>query len=332
MKALVTGGAGFIGSHVVDELIDREWEVVVIDNLSVGERKNVNKKAKFIKGDIRDETFVRSFMNGVDVIFHFAYDATECKSIFSPVLDTDINLKGSMIVLKEAINAGVQKFVFPSSVLVYGKPLSVPTSEDHPLMPDDPYSVSKMAFEHYLRVYYELGKIKPYIIRFNNTYGPRLRLDNPYKGATQIFISRCLKKQKPTIFGDGLQRRAFTYVEDLKAPIVEIINFDDLIGVPINLGSEHVHTITEVAKTICKLTGVDEELEYLPARQKDIKDAWCDVTRMKRYFGFSCETKLEDGLKKTIEWAKKEPDNIFKYDWPIEIPSLVEDIYAKRKI
>ena len=130
-------------------------------------------------------------MNGVDCVFHFAYDATECKSIFSPVLDTSINLVGSMTLLKEAINTGVKKFVFPSSVLDYGKPKKLPIKEDHPRIPDDPYSISKMPFEDYLRIYHELGVIDPYIIRFNNTYGPRLRLDNPYKGATQIFISRC---------------------------------------------------------------------------------------------------------------------------------------------
>lgn len=331
MKALLTGGAGFIGSHVCDELIERGWEVVILDNLCIGEKQNVNPKAEFVEGDIRDAETVNYCMRGVDTVFHFAYDATECKSIFSPVLDTDINLFGSMVVLKEAINAGVKNFVFPSSVLVYGKPQILPIPETHPRIPDDPYSVSKMAFEDYLRVYHELGKINPYIVRFNNTYGPRLRVDNPFKGATQIFISRCLQGKNPTVFGDGSQTRAFTFVEDIKKPIVECIDHNELINNPINIGSDCVHSIKEVAETIIKLTNPSLKLEYLPKRKKDIDHAYCDVSKMQKLFNYKCNTNMEEGLKKTIEWARGRRIK-FKYDWPIEIPSLVEETYVKRKI
>ena len=331
LKCLVTGGAGFIGSHVVDELIDRGHKVIVLDNLCVGEEKNVNRCAVFINGDIRDETIVEKCMKDVDVVFHFAYDATECKSIFSPVLDTDINLKGSMVVLKEAINAGVEKFVFPSSVLVYGKPKYLPINESHPLVPDDPYSVSKMAFEHYLRVYYELGKIKPYVVRFNNTYGPRLRLDNPYKGVTQIFISRALVGKSPKVFGDGEQTRAFTYIDDMKKPIVDIIEYDELINVPINLGSEFIHSVNDVANIVIENTIPCVEIEHIEKRQKDIKHAYCDVTKMKTILNYECKTTLEDGLKKTIGWARGRVSK-FEYNWIIEIPSLLENVYKEKKI
>lgn len=331
MKILVTGGAGFIGSHIVDELIDNGHKVVVLDNLCVGEKRNVNKKAIFIKGDIRDEKIVKECVKGINVIFHFAYDATECKSIFSPVLDTDINLKGSMVVLKEAINAGVEKFVFPSSVLVYGKPQKLPIPETHPRIPDDPYSVSKLAFEEYLRVYYELGMIKPYIIRFNNTYGPRLRLDNPYKGATQIFINKCMKGEPITIFGDGSQTRAFTYVEDIKSLIVEVIEYDELINKPINIGSNFIHSVKEMANIVRSLFPKPLPLmTYLPKRKKDIDHTYCDVSLMETLM-YKCPTTLKDGLAKTIEWAKDE-DTDFKYDWPIEIPKLLEKIYKVKLI
>ncbi len=236
-KALCTGGAGFIGSHVVDELIDRGWDVIVLDDFSVGEHKNINKEAKYVKVDIRNAQLVKAFMNNIDVVFHFAADATECKSIFSPVLDADVNIIGGLTVLKEAINAGVEKFVFSSSVIAYGKPKYLPMDEKHPLRPDDPYGVTKMAFEQYLKIFYELGKIKPYILRFNNTYGPRLRIDNPYKGAVQIFIKRCLQGKNPLIFGDGKQTRIMTYVNDIKKPIVDVLDYPELINNPINMST-----------------------------------------------------------------------------------------------
>ena len=332
MKALVTGGAGFIGSHVVDELIERGWTVVVLDNMMVGERVNVNDKAVFINGDIRRADTVKALMQGVDAVFHFAYDATECKSIFSPVLDTDINLYGGMIVLKEAINAGVKKFVFPSSVLAYGKPTQLPIPETHPLIPDDPYSVSKVAFEHYLRVFHELGVIDPYILRFNNTYGPRLRLDNPYKGVTQIFITKCLNEESPTIFGDGAQTRAFTYVEDIKKIIVECIEHDELINTPLNIGSDFIHSVKDVAEIIKNEINPKIKLKYLPKRQKDIDHAYCDVSKMNKVFKYKCPTGIEEGLKKTIEWARTQGDKEFEYNWTVEIPRLLEDTYKDEKI
>jgi len=330
-KVLCTGGAGFIGSHIVDELIDRGYDVIVIDNLSVGERKNVNPKATFVKGDIRDEQMVRAFMNNVDAVYHFAYDATECKSIFSPVLNADINIKGGLVVLKEAINAGVEKFVFPSSCLVYGKPQELPIPEVHERIPNDPYSVTKMAFEEYLRIYYELGKIKPYIVRFNNTYGPRLRLDNPYKGVTQIFISKAFKHQNPCVFGKDDSKRAFTYVEDLKKPLVDIIDKPELINSPINFGTNETHTITDMAQIVIDLIDPTLKIDYLPPREKDIKNSYIAVNRMKLHFGKIPDTTLIEGLKKTIEWARGQ-NNEFKYDWPVEIPSLLDDKYGKRQI
>lgn len=332
MKCLVTGCAGFIGSHVADELIDRGYEVIGIDDLSIGERKNVNKKVKFIKGSILDKQLIKIFMRGVDVVYHFAYEATECKSIFSPVKNTEINLLGSMTVLKEAINAGVEKFVFPSSVLLYGKPQYLPIKEDHPRVPDDPYSISKYAFEEYLRVYYELGMIKPYIIRFNNTYGPRLRLDNPYKGATQIFINKALKGKKPCVFGDGAQTRAWTYVEDIKKPIVEVIEYDELINNPINIGSDFVHSVKEVAEEISEQINNNKELEYLPKRSKDIEHAYCDVTKMEKTFNYKCTTDIKKGLMKTIAWARTQEDLKFKYNWIVEIPKLLDNRYKEEKI
>ena len=331
-KALVTGGCGFIGSHVVDELVDRGWKVVVLDNFSVGETKNMRNDVTYFVGDIRDEAKVRMVLRDVDVIFHFAYDATECKSIFSPVLDTDINLRGGMILLKEAINAGVRKFVFPSSVLAYGVPQELPMKEDHRLTPDDPYSVSKVAFESYLRVYHELGVIDPYIIRFNNTYGPRLRLDNPYKGVTQIFIKKALRGEDLTIFGDGEQTRAFTYVEDIKRVIVDLVDHDELINKPINIGSDFVHSVNELADTIIEETNSEANVINLPKRQKDIDHAYCDVKLMQKTFAYKCQTNLKEGIAKTVAWAIKQPDDDFQYNWPVEIPCLLEDIYKEEKI
>ncbi len=332
MKILVTGGAGFIGSHVVDELVSRGHQVTVLDDLSVGEYKNIPRNVEFVLGDIRDAEKVRFCMEGKDAVFHFAYDATECKSIFSPVLDADINIIGGLTVLKEAINEGVETFVFPGSVIAYGVPKYLPMDEKHPLIPDDPYAVTKIAFEQYLRVFYELGKIKPYIIRFVNTYGPRLRLDNPYKGVTQIFISRTLQGKSPTIFGDGKQTRGFTYVEDIKKPIVDILDHPEFINKPLNIGSDFVHSIEDVANIITRIINPKIKPKYLPERLKDVEHAYCDVKLMEKVMGYKCKTTMEEGLKKTIEWAKKQDDIKFKYNWPIEIPSLMDEHYSKKQI
>jgi len=204
--------------------------------------------------------------------------------------------------------------------------------EKHPQKPDDPYSVSKMAFEHYLRIYDELGTINSYVVRFTNTYGPRLRLDNPYKGATQIFISRCLQGKNPIVFGDGTQSRAFTFIGDIKKPICDVIDYPELINNPINIGSNFIYTVKDVAQEIINQINPELELSFLPKRQKDIAHAYCNVSKMEKLMNYKCKTNIEEGLRQTIEWAKEQKPDGFNYEWPIEIPCLLENTYRDKKI
>ncbi|KKN99778.1 hypothetical protein LCGC14_0131990 [marine sediment metagenome] len=338
---LVTGGAGSIGSEIVRQICNYSYKSLIVLDSAESALYDLQQELKQngfhnfipIVTDIRDKNRMNALFgeHKPNVVFHAAAYKHVPLMEYNSYEAIKINIGGTKNVADLSVIHGVEKFVFPSSVLVYGKPQKLPIPETHPRIPDDPYSVSKLAFEEYLRVYYELGMIKPYIIRFNNTYGPRLRLDNPYKGATQIFINKCMKGEPITIFGDGSQTRAFTYVEDIKSLIVEVIEYDELINKPINIGSNFIHSVKEMANIVRSLFPKPLPLmTYLPKRKKDIDHTYCDVSLMETLM-YKCPTTLKDGLAKTIEWAKDE-DTDFKYDWPIEIPKLLEKIYKVKLI
>ncbi|MDD5148284.1 MAG: NAD-dependent epimerase/dehydratase family protein [Candidatus ainarchaeum sp.] len=333
-KVLVAGGAGFIGSHVVNELRKRKIEVRVLDNF-VGGNQNLgyfDDGVEVIEGDTCRKEDCKKALEGCDTVFNLAAHAAEGQSVFIPVFNAQTNLIGSVTLLAETINAGIRDVVFTSSIATYGKQKKMPIKETAPLNVEDPYAITKKAFEDYLRVYHELGQIDPYIVRFFNVYGPRQRMDDPYRGVVPIFINKCLKKENPVIFGDGLQKRAFTYISDVVEPICGIVGNKKLVNNPINIGTEKVYTVKKLAEEIIKKMDPEMKIEFIPKRTSDVKIAYCDTGKAKKLLKYRAKVSLSDGLDKTIEWAKGLGAQEFRYFDYTEIPKLTHGAYTSKKI
>lgn len=333
-KVLVTGGAGFIGSHVAEELFRRGKEVVVLDNF-IGGKENIEEfpeEIEVIGGDICNKEDCKKALEGVDTVFNLAAHAAEGQSVFIPVFNLSTNLLGSLTLLAETINKGIKDFVFTSSIASYGKPLSLPIKETNPLNPEDPYGITKKTFEDYLRVYYEIGQINPYIVRFFNVYGPRQRMDDPYRGVVPIFINRCLKGQDLIIFGDGGHTRAFTYIQDIVEPICDIVENKKLINNPINIGTEETHSVKELAEMVISKMRSHAKIRFIEERKTDVKIAYCDTTKAKNLLGYKAKVSLDKGLDITIGWAKKKGPQEFRYMDECEIEKLRPKIYGKKEI
>ncbi len=331
---LVTGGAGFIGSHLAQELEKRGNNVRILDNF-VGGKQNLNyfdDKIEVMEGDCCNRDDCKKAVKGIDQVFHLAAHAAEGQSVFIPEFNAQTNIMGSIVMLTEAINAGIEEFAFTSSIAAYGKPESVPIKEIAKLNPEDPYAVTKKTFEDYLRVYYEIGQIKPYIVRFFNVYGPRQRMDDPYRGVVPIFINKCLKGERPLIFDDGLQKRAFTYITDVVEPICDLVGKEKLVNNPINIGTEEVYTVKELAEMTIEKMKADVEIEFINKRTSDVKVTYCDTSKAKELLGYKAKVSLSEGMDKTIEWAKEVGAQDFKYFDYTEIPKLTHKSYTSKKI
>ena len=333
-KVLVAGGAGFIGSHVVNELRRRKIDVRVFDNFVGGEQnlKYFDDSVEIVKGDTCNKEDCKKAVEGCDTVFNLAAHAAEGQSVFIPVFNAQTNLIGSITLLTETINAGIRDVVFTSSIATYGRQKKMPIKETAPLHADDPYAVTKKAFEDYLRVYHELGHIDPYIVRFFNVYGPRQRMDDPYRGVVPIFINKCLKGENPVIFGDGLQKRAFTYISDVVEPICNIVGNKRLVNNPINIGTEKVYTVKRLAEEIVKKMGSKVKIEFIPKRTSDVKIAYCDTGKAKKLLKYRPKVGLSEGLDRTIEWAKELGPQEFRYFDYTEIPKLTHGAYTSKKI
>ena len=333
-RVLVSGGAGFIGSHVVNELEKRGNEVVVLDNY-VGGKNNLkyfSENVEIIEGNMCDREACKKALKDVDTVYCLGAHAAEGQSVYIPIFNAETNLMGSITLLTETINAEIRDFVFTSSIAAYGMPEKLPVSETAKLNPEDPYGVTKMAFEHYLRVYYELGKINPYIVRFFNVYGPRQRMDDPYRGVVPIFINKCLKGESPVIFDDGSQERAFTYISDIVEPICDIVGNEKLINNPINIGAEKSYSVKYLAEEIIKKMNVDLEIKYVPKRTSDVKIVYADVTKAKELLNYKAKVSFSEGIDETIKWAKEEGAKEFNYMDYFEIPKMAHESYKKKDI
>lgn len=302
MKVLVTGGAGFIGSHLVDKLIENGHEVIVLDNLSNGNKTNVNPAAHFFKIDIRDKKIVDIFRKEKpEVVFHLAAQINLRKSIENPEYDAEINILGSLNLLKCCVEYDVRKIVFSSSAAVYGEPQYLPVDEKHPTEPSSPYGVSKLSVEKYLKLFNETHGLDYIIFRYANVYGER---QNPRgeAGVISIFIDKLLRGERPIIFGDGEQTRDYVYVKDVAEATINAME-KNVKNEIINIGTGKEITVNGLFKKIRELLKVDiEPIHEKP--KKEVRRFFMNIEKAKKLLGWEPKTNLEKGLSNTIHYLK----------------------------
>lgn len=314
MRILVTGGAGFIGSHLVDRLIDKKHEVMVIDDLSGGESANVNPKALLVYRDLRDGAEYDISRFKPEMVYHLAANAAENKAQFSPIDITSRNYDAFIKVLTPFIKYGGRRFIFTSSIAVYGA-LQTPFKETDKPEPEDLYGISKLAAEQTLKVMSKVHGFEYVIARPHNVYGPRQNMRDPYRNVVTIWMNALMNNLPYYIYGDGKQKRCFSYIDDVVDALYNC-GFLDVSGKTFNIGADTSYTLNELAKSITLMYPPT----YLPGRPQEVKEAIADHTQAKKYLNYVDRTSLQDGLKKTWEWALKQG-----YQEPIyteiEIPS-----------
>jgi UDP-glucose 4-epimerase len=304
-KVLVTGGAGFIGSHVVDRLVLEGYEVRVLDDLSTGKLDNIQRnlssgKVELVKGDIRDASAVKQSLDGVNFVIHMAALVSVPLSVENPDLTFDINLLGTLNLLRSSIKEKVDRFVFVSSCAVCGDPESLPVTEQTRTNPISPYAESKLIGERYSLGFSERQLLNSVVLRFFNVYGPRQGM-NDYSGVITRFIERCKQKLPLTIYGDGSQTRDFVNVKDVAEAVLASMKSSKAAGEVFNIGSGKHTSINELAKTIMELAGVNSEISYEKSRSGDIKDSYADISKAKMLLGYEPKVSLSDGLQSLLE-------------------------------
>ncbi|MGC9104746.1 MAG: SDR family NAD(P)-dependent oxidoreductase [Candidatus Methanodesulfokora sp.] len=303
LRILVTGGAGFLGSHLVRALIKAGHSVRVLDNLSTGSLENIRDlPLEFIRGDIRDYDTVEAAVKNVDVIFHLAALIDVTESIEKPLDYLEVNVKGTLNVARAS--RGVSAVIFSSSCAVYGEPEFIPISEDHKLSPKSPYAASKASGEAYIISYSNLNGYRPVILRLFNVYGPKQT--KSYAGVISEFIRRALREEPPMIYGDGEQTRDFIHVEDVVDAMIRAMREERARGI-YNIGSGKATKIKDLAYLILKLAGKTEiKPVYMPPRPGDIRNSEADITRARRDLGFEPRVELDRGIEMLIDEMRGE--------------------------
>jgi UDP-glucose 4-epimerase len=305
MKVLVTGVAGFIGSHVADELITAGCEVFGIDDLSGGFERNVPAGVKFQRLSILEQQAIDALFQQqkFDAVFHLAAYAAEGLSHFIRNYNYSVNLVGSVNLLNAAINHGVGTFVFTSSIAVYGAG-QLPLREDVEPQPEDPYGISKYAFELDLRAAHEMFGIDYIIFRPHNVYGEKQNIADPYRNVVGIFMNQSLKGQSYTVFGDGEQTRAFSHIKDVAPIIANSINVPAARNTAFNIGADIPYSVNQLAKVVSNAMGVPLRINHLPAR-KEVIHAYSSHDKVKKTFGHEPKVTLEEGITRMAKWVKE---------------------------
>lgn len=308
MRVLVTGGAGFIGSHLVDAFVGDADEVVVLDDLSTGHADNVNAEARLIVGDVADPQAVAAAVDGAEVVFHLAAARAVLRSVEEPLESDRANTHGTLTVLEAARHAGVRRVVSTSSSSIYGGASLTPTPESAPLLPRSPYAVSKLAAEHYARIYWELHGLETVSLRLFNVFGPRQRPDSQYAAVIPIFIDALSSGRSPEVHGDGLQSRDFTYVDDTVAAfqVAAGAPAEVCAGRAYNVAAEGEHSLVELLDCLQRLLGVSVAPHHVAPRAGDVRHSRADCALARAELGWSAKIAFEDGLARTVAWFSAE--------------------------
>lgn len=305
VNSLVTGGAGFIGSHVAQHCMNLGHNVVVLDDLSGGFEDHVPKGATFIKGSINDFELIEKLFNNYkfDYVYHLAAYAAEGLSHFIRRYNYNTNLIGSINLINESVKHECKCFVFTSSIAVYG-PGQLPMTEEMTPIPEDPYGVSKYAVELDLKAAHEMFGLNYIIFRPHNVYGENQNIGDRYRNVIGIFMNQIMQGKPLTIFGDGTQTRAFSYIDDVAIPIAKSVTIKNAYDQIFNIGADKPYSVNELANVVASQFGVTPDINYLKAR-KEVLHAYSDHAKAHHVFGGSGTVTLNDGIRRMADWAKK---------------------------
>jgi len=300
---LITGGAGFIGSHLADRLVQRGATVRVLDNFSTGRAVNLaalSGRVEVLNGDLRDRSAVRRAVEGADVVFHQGAIASVPRSIEDPHVTFDVNVTGTLNVLVAAHAAGCRRVVFASSASIYGDDPVVPKEETMLPQPASPYAVSKMTGEHLCAVYHRLHGVETVSLRYFNVFGPRQDPDSPYSGVLTRFLSALRSGEAPTVHGDGQQTRDFVYVDDVVDANLGAATAPGVAGRAFNIGSGRATTLNDALQTLARVCHTDVCPRHEAARSGDIRHSVANIDRARRELGCAVAVPLEEGLARTV--------------------------------
>lgn len=303
---LITGGAGFIGSHLVEAALDDGYSVRVLDDLSSGTIDNlrtVMDRIEFCEGSILDWPLVADLASGCDVVFHLAAIVSVQESIANPAHAQRVNAEGSLCVMEAARRTGA-KVIFSSSAAVYGDEPDLPKTESSRTAPISPYGVQKLMSEHLLSVYHRVHGLESVALRYFNVFGPRQDPSNPYSGVISIFVQRMLSDQEITIFGDGGQTRDFVYVKDVARANLLAARAPTGQAMPINIATGTSIELNDLARAIATAIGVEPRTVYAPERKGDIRASSADVSLAQRELGWATQTSLHAGLLETVSFSR----------------------------
>ncbi|MDI9609336.1 MAG: SDR family oxidoreductase [Candidatus Verstraetearchaeota archaeon] len=307
-KVVVTGGAGFIGSNLSAELC-KDNEVTIVDNFSTGKESNIKDligsgSVRVLRGSVTDLEAMKAAFKGADYVFHQAAVPSVPRSVSDPIKTNDAGVTGTLTVLIAARDSGVEKVVFASSSSVYGETATLPKREDMECRPMSPYAVTKLAGEHYCRVFNELYGLGTVALRYFNVYGPMQDPRSEYAAVVPRFIDCALRGEAFPINGDGLQSRDFTFVKDVVR--ANLLAAESKATGVYNIGAGRRTTVIELAKTISEVLGLEMRAIHLPPRPGDVRDSWADIMKAKRDLGFVPAFSLKEGIAKTVEWFKRQ--------------------------
>ncbi len=304
---LVTGGAGFIGSHMAAELIRRGERVRVVDNLSTGKRKNLDAVpgAEFIEGDLADLAVARRAVEGADYVLHQAAIPSVPRSVEDPITSNRSNIDATLNVLVASRDADVKRLVYAGSSSAYGDTPTLPKREDMATNPLSPYALQKLVGEQYCQMFTRLYGFEAVTIRYFNVFGPRQDPSSPYSGVISLFISALVDGRRPNIYGDGEQTRDFTYVDNVVDGVLRACKAPGAAGETINVATEGRISLNHLFAELRALTGADVEPVYGEPRQGDVKHSQADISKARRLLGYEPIVTFEEGLKRTLAWYRE---------------------------